>query len=537
MSTPRVYSYIRFSHARQAAGASTERQAAYAKRWADEHGLQLDEALTMRDEGLSAYHQRHVKAGALGVFLRAVSDGLIAPGSVLVVEALDRLSRAEPLQAQAQLGGIINAGISVVTASDGKVYSRDRLKANPMDLVYSLLVMIRAHEESDTKSVRVRDAIRRQVEGWKAGTYRGLVSYGPTPSWLRRATDRWEFVPERAEAVRLAVDLCLQGTGTARIAQALHERGLRTGEAAPTSGGLLRLFAQPALMGDKHLQFDGDEHVLKGYYPALIEPTRWQALRDAAAAKGRKAVRGDIPSILTGFGITTCGYCGSPLKAQTMANKRRPDGTLADGHRRLQCVRVNAGSACPVPGSCSAAPVERAIIRYCSDVINLQRLYDGDSAAGPRAAVAQLADEAQRIDTQLQRLTDALLATESPPDAFVRRARELEQAKGRADAALRAAEAELQAAARTSTDGAHLRWRSIAEGVEALDYDARMRARQLVADTFAQVTIWMQGTRPHGQRGGHIDVMLTARGGLTRWLRVQPSGDWVAGEEADAADA
>lgn len=537
MSTPRVYSYIRFSHARQAAGASTERQAAYAKRWADEHGLQLDAELTMRDEGLSAYHQRHVKAGALGVFLRAVSDGLIAPGSVLVVEALDRLSRAEPLQAQAQLGGIINAGISVVTASDGKVYSRDRLKANPMDLVYSLLVMIRAHEESDTKSTRVRDAIRRQVEGWKAGSYRGLVSYGPTPSWLRRATDRWEFVPERAEAVRLAVDMCLQGTGTARIAQALHERGLRTGDAAPTSGGLLRLFAQPALMGDKHLQLDGDEHVLQGYYPALIEPTKWQALRDAAAAKGRKAVRGDIPSILTGFGITTCGYCGSPLKAQTMANKRRPDGTLADGHRRLQCVRVNAGSACPVPGSCSAAPVERAIIRYCSDVLNLQRLYDGDTAAGPRAAVAQLADEAQRIDTQLQRLTDALLSTESPPDAFVRRARELEQAKGRADAALRAAEAELQAAARTSTDGAHLRWRSIAEGVEALDYAARMRARQLVADTFAQITIWMQGTRPHGQRGGHIDVMLSARGGLTRWLRVQPSGNWVAGEEADAADA
>lgn len=135
----------------------------------------------------------------------------------------------------------------------------------------------------------------------------------------------------------------------------------------------------------------------------------------------------------------------------------------------------------------------------------------------------------------MQRLTDALLTTESPPEAFVRRAKELEQAKARADDALRAAEAELQAAARAGTDGAHLRWRSIADGVEALDYDARMRARQLVADTFSQLTIWMQGTRPHGQRSGPIDVMLTARGGLTRWLRVQPSGDWVAGEEADSA--
>lgn len=134
---------------------SAERQLQYAARWAQEKGLQLDDSLSLRDEGLSAYHQQHVKSGALGAFLAAVEAGRIVPGSVLVVEGLDRLSRAEPLQAQAQLAQIVNAGITVVTASDGKAYSREHLKANPMDLVYSLLVMIRAHEESDTKSKRV----------------------------------------------------------------------------------------------------------------------------------------------------------------------------------------------------------------------------------------------------------------------------------------------------------------------------------------------------------------------------------------------
>lgn len=79
--------------------------------------MQLDAALSLRDEGPSAFHQRHIKQGALGVFLRAVEDGRIQSGSVLVVEGLDRLSRAEPIQAQAQLAQIINAGITVVTAS------------------------------------------------------------------------------------------------------------------------------------------------------------------------------------------------------------------------------------------------------------------------------------------------------------------------------------------------------------------------------------------------------------------------------------
>lgn len=143
----------------------------YAARWAAERGFELDASLSLRDEGLSAFHQRHVKQGALGVFLRAVEDGRIAAGSVLVVEGLDRLSRAEPIQAQAQLAQIVNAGITVVTASDGREYNRARLKAQPMDLVYSLLVMIRAHEESDTKSKRVKAAIRRQCEGWIAGAH------------------------------------------------------------------------------------------------------------------------------------------------------------------------------------------------------------------------------------------------------------------------------------------------------------------------------------------------------------------------------
>ena len=147
-----VYSYMRFSDPRQAAGHSAERQAAYAARWAAEHGMVLDDSLSLRDEGLSAYHQQHVKSGALGAFLVAVEAGRIVPGSVLVVEGLDRLSRAEPIQAQAQLAQIVNAGITVVTASDGRANSRESLKAQPMDLVYSLLVMIRAHEESDTKA-------------------------------------------------------------------------------------------------------------------------------------------------------------------------------------------------------------------------------------------------------------------------------------------------------------------------------------------------------------------------------------------------
>ena len=120
---PKVYSYLRFSDPRQASGSSADRQLEYTRRWAAERGLLLDESLSMRDEGLSGYHQRHITHGALGVFLRAVEDGRIESGSVLVVEGLDRLSRAEPIQAQAQLAQIVQAGITVVTAPSPRSFS------------------------------------------------------------------------------------------------------------------------------------------------------------------------------------------------------------------------------------------------------------------------------------------------------------------------------------------------------------------------------------------------------------------------------
>jgi hypothetical protein len=82
----RVYSYLRFSDPKQAAGSSADRQLEYATRWAAEQGMELDSTLSLRDEGLSAYNQRHVKQGALGVFLAAADERRIMPGSVLVVE-------------------------------------------------------------------------------------------------------------------------------------------------------------------------------------------------------------------------------------------------------------------------------------------------------------------------------------------------------------------------------------------------------------------------------------------------------------------
>ena len=534
-----VYSYSRFSDPRQSKGHSLERQAAYAARWAAEHGLPLDESLTLRDEGLSAYHQQHVKSGALGVFLAAVESGKVPPGSVLVVEGLDRLSRAEPIQAQAQLAQIVNAGITVVTASDGKEYSRERLKANPMDLVYSLLVMIRAHEESDTKSKRVTASIVRMCEGWIAGTYRGLIRQGKDPVWLRLVDGVWEFNPERVAAVSAALDLYRRGYSATRIMDELAQREQSLTGGALQSLQIYRLIRQRALVGEKEIEISGQRYALQGYYPALLSATDWSELQTLAAGRGRRAARGPVPHILTGMRVTVCGYCGRALVGQNYGTRNRtPDGRIQDGHRRLHCTSNSHGGGCPVPGSSSVAPFERALMAYCSDLVNLQALYAGDRSAGPRARIAALRTKQSDLEGKLERLTDAILAADSDggtPAAFARRARELESTLTSTQAELATAERDLASTARTNLNGADTAWRALADGVEAQDTDARIQARQLVADTFERIVIYHASTRPAESDERVMDMILHAKGGRARLLRLDRKGALLAHEDFDGA--
>lgn len=534
-----VYSYLRFSDPKQSAGSSTDRQMAYATKWAAEHDLELDTRLSLRDEGLSAYHQQHVKSGALGVFLRAIEDGRVPDGSVLIVEGLDRLSRAEPLQAQAQLGQIVNAGITVVTASDGKTYSRQRLKENPMDLVYSLLVMIRAHEESDTKSKRVKASIRRLCENWIAGTYRGRIRQGKDPHWLRETESGWEFIPEREAAVRRVLAMYQDGMGGLKIMEALERDGIQfLPNGLNNSQQVYRLIKQNALMGSKEVSVDGELYLLPNYYPALLSQEEWNELQRLAAENGRRRVKGDLPHVITGIGITTCGYCGRPMAGQNLATKPRlSDGRIRDGYRRLLCASAAAyGGGCPVPGSTSVAPVERAIMSYCSDIINLQALHGADRTEGPRKRLHAAKQHVDELQEQLNKLTDAMLATanEGTPMIFARRARQLETDLEQADKAVAQAERELVALARNNLDGADAMWRDLAAGVEAQETAPRLKARQLVADSFERIVVYHHGIRPDHtpkSRDYEIDLMLVGKGGTSRWLRVDKAGNWVDGEQ------
>ena len=68
----------------------------------------------------------------------------------MLVELLDRLSRQEVRKSLSIFLGIIDAGINLVTLADRRIDTAE--KADEIELITSLVIMSRAHEESQTES-------------------------------------------------------------------------------------------------------------------------------------------------------------------------------------------------------------------------------------------------------------------------------------------------------------------------------------------------------------------------------------------------
>ncbi|WP_258237453.1 recombinase family protein, partial [Arcobacter sp. AHV-9/2010] len=142
--------------------------------------------MTYRDLGVSAYDRSNVTKGALGLFLAAVEAGKVPPGSFLLVEQLERPSRADPMKAIDVIRTIVDGGVSIITLTDESVID----KSNASDLgvmLNAIVVMSRAHEESKRKSQMLSDFWQEKR------VQRPPVLTAECPRWLRVKPDRSGF--------------------------------------------------------------------------------------------------------------------------------------------------------------------------------------------------------------------------------------------------------------------------------------------------------------------------------------------------------
>ena len=186
----RVYSYARFSSKEQGEGDSERRQIEAAEEFAKSKGMVLDDTLRMIDRGLSGYKGTNLKKGALGIFLEKVKSGEVAEGSVLVVENIDRLTRAAPSDAfETIVTGLLKQGIIIEMLSPRFTFTRDSVDSGGIWPLMAYMVM--AYDESKKKAGRIeafwegkrRIASKDQMLTSRAPAWLDIkTTYGPNPS-------------------------------------------------------------------------------------------------------------------------------------------------------------------------------------------------------------------------------------------------------------------------------------------------------------------------------------------------------------------
>lgn len=342
-----AYSYIRFSTPDQMKGDSLRRQLEKSQAYAAEHGLILDETLNMRDLGVSAFRRANVEKGNLGAFIEAIEKGLVKPGSYLLVESLDRLSRAEVIDALTIFLNIIDHDIVIVTLADNRVYSRESIRNNATELIVSIAVMMRSHDESLTKSVR-RRASWEQAK--KLAVESGRKITRKVPFWLSLPDKSGEFHIKEDEVatVRLIYDLAKAGLGYLKISQELNKRGIKPPATRTYSeekhedrgwgtSSVAHVLASEAVIGNLIVDKKATEpQVIKGYYPAIIDESLFYEVRPKAGSRGGRP----SPFKTNLFThLLFCGYCRSAMQVDAGKKNgvRRSNMICQNGRRGFGC--------------------------------------------------------------------------------------------------------------------------------------------------------------------------------------------------------
>ena len=344
----KAYSYIRFSTPEQIKGDSLRRQLEKSQVYAAEHELELDTTLNMRDLGVSAFRKANVEKGNLGAFIKAIEKGIVKPGSHLLVESLDRLSRAEVADALRIFLNIIEHGIVIVTLADNRVYSKESVNKNSVELIISIAVMMRSHDESLTKSVR-RRASWQQAK--KLASQSGKKITRKVPFWLSLPDKAGEFVikPDEAAVVRQIFEWAKSGLGYLLISKKLNEQGIKSPAGSTYStertergwgtSSVAHVINSEAVIGNLIVdKKEVEPTVIKGYYPAIIDESLYYAARPRPTqAKGGRA----SPAKTNLFThLLHCAYCGGAMQVDAGKKNgiRRSNMVCQNGRRGFECV-------------------------------------------------------------------------------------------------------------------------------------------------------------------------------------------------------
>ena len=482
-----AYSYVRFSTPQQALGDSLRRQVEAAEQFCAENGYALDRSLTLHDKGVSAFRGANIEIGRLGEFLRLVKSGVVKKGSALCVENLDRISRAEVTDAFGLLMDLIRAGITVITLSDKRIYSRETFAKDVGELMCSIVFLMRAHDESHVKSVRVKAAYDQRKKEAKENGFKSLAW---CPPWCDFDKERGYVVNKgRAAVVRRIYDEFLKGNGTFRIARIFNKEDVpRLGhrsfkEYHNTAKEWYKKTIRDFLFDKRvygYCQFLDKED----FFPVIISKDKFNevqhrlAIRSAARPTG-----GPVESVGNLFtGLVRCAHCGDVMSKTITRKTYKTKTTL---YVYLVCDGARSGRGC----SYKSIPYSK-FETWVLDALRVdtfhKMLSDTNPSKDAEDKLEALQGESITNQKQIEKLTALVLKSEKPSFTLAAKLNEFEVRQVELSKEIQLAAAKLK-----SSQSAPVNAVGILQRIDQLrkTNDGRLKIREALRSIFDKITL------------------------------------------------
>lgn len=327
----KAISYVRFSTKEQSKGDSYRRQSEATAEYCARKGITLLEDEYF-DSGISAFKGKNEDEGALSEIIDRSKRGIYPKGTILIVESLDRISRQEINRALRLFLEILENGLDIVTLSDGERHYRHD-KTELVDLIVSLVVLSRAHEESVMKSQRVSAA----WAGKRIKAKKGEIITRICPAWMEVIDGKFQLIPDRVKIVKEIFRMSNEeNLGSHAITTILNERNIapwetlknnKTGVWSKTY--VTKILNNVAVMGihQPRKRVEGKlidvGEPIPDYYPAIIDKETFN--RHKTKSNNRKKFKVGRPSGENDWnlfkGLVKCSNCGNALHFVSKASK------------------------------------------------------------------------------------------------------------------------------------------------------------------------------------------------------------------------
>lgn len=307
-----AFSYIRWSSAKQGKGDadSFTRQTALAKEIADSKGWNLIDLPP--DAGISAWKGKNIHTGALGAFIQRIKSGSIETPCVLILEKLDRFSRADVHIVLPIFLNLLELGVEVYSHAENYHYTKEVLADKPTETIISMLLgFVAANQYSKTLSFRVKAAKERNIKAAIAGEKVYVES--ATPMWLDWNKEKKEFhFNSVTPIIQEIFQSYLAGETMRDICRQLNDKQIKTPYGKQWSQPCVRNILQSK-------SAIGQYRTNSNYFPAIVSVEDFDKVQVLIASrrtpKGRPS---DYVNILQG--LAKCSVCGLPLVMHASGN-------------------------------------------------------------------------------------------------------------------------------------------------------------------------------------------------------------------------